>query len=144
MTDSYISNYLPDPFSLHPSNVAVPLTRTRHVSSVQAISTIVATTLTSSQCLAPLVFTVASGTPTVTLPTATLLLSGLGTATQVQVGDLFIISVYTTSTSTAFSITAGSGGTGTKSIPPYSTSSFTPVLVSFSNVTDGSVAYSVF
>lgn len=151
MSSPSISTQLPDPFLSFPSTIAAPITRTVHVPSTQVQST--GGQLYASQLTSPLVLNI-TGNQTFTLPDAFTLSSALGNSTisptysgqinsysalpssQVQPGDTFVIRTYMLSTSSGTgSFTAGTGGTGSKPIPAWtSTANSADLVVQFTAV----------
>ena len=110
---------LPDPFSITPHLATVPLTKTFHVSGVQVL-TGTTTTLGGSQLVAPLILNIATGgTGAYTLPGAYALANAFGSANQVQVGDLFVVPVFSLNAGTGGFFADPSSGAGSTFIAPY-------------------------
>lgn len=132
---------LPNPFHIGPSYRAVPITKAVHIPVACTLNSGSTGAINASQCLAPFILDYsATATGAFTLPDAFSLSQAYGNSnistsisslipgysaipsTQVQVGDVFTIPVVIPSTSSQGAVfSAGTGGSGTKSVTAYAT-----------------------
>jgi hypothetical protein len=131
---------LPSQFHQTPSHRSVPISMVSHVPVACTLNSGSTGAVNASQCLAPLILDYsATATGAFTLPDAFSLSQAYGNSNistavsalipnyspipsvQVQVGDAFVIPIVIPSTSATGSVfTAGTNGTGSKSVPAYS------------------------
>lgn len=122
----------PDPFSQFPGYISVPLSKISHITAGQNLGA-TGVTISAPQCTAPLVVTPTSS-QTFTLPSAATLCDIFGTANQVQVNDVFAIPVLNLG-SGAPTFTAGTGGSGSKTLAVYSAANtvYQLLVIQFTN-----------
>jgi len=147
-----ISSYpfgLPDPFGITPNHVQVPLTQIEHISAGQILNSTSSLQLAGPQLLGPLVLNMTgASTGPFTLPTANQLQIAFGGKHQVNVGDVFAIPIFKmASDANSVVFLSNTGGTGTKTVGAWSSTSNTDNLViEFTNTTfypNNTVAYTL-
>lgn len=131
---------IPNPFTKYPVQILAPLTKIEHIPASQVLPTDVPVVLQPGQISGPLIANPTTDNQNIVLPSAQGILDVCGSNLQVQVGDYLILHVINIGAGqNTVTFIPGLGGSGSGSYGPGQGQQI--VLITFTNVTTGSAAY---